>query len=98
MEHRLWNPFDSPGIQADTDVLSKVGNPLGYITSSWGPPSPTHLEYLRQGEAAVAAILVDVNKLFATDVAAFRKQVDAAGLRLLPEEKPIEVRREGAGQ
>jgi photosystem II stability/assembly factor-like uncharacterized protein len=97
LERRLWSPFDSPGIQPDTDVLSKVGNPFGYITSSWGPPSPTHLEYLRQGEAAVAAILVDVNNFFATDVAVFRKQVDAAGLRLLREEKPIEVKREGAG-
>jgi hypothetical protein len=58
------------------------------------------LEYLRQAEAAVAAVLVDFNKFFkffATDVAAFRKQVDDAKLRLLPEEKPIEVKKEGGG-
>jgi hypothetical protein len=95
LERRLWNPYDSPGIQPETDVLNKVGYPFVYILSSWAPPSPTHLEYLRQAEAAVAAILVDFNKFFATDVAAFRKQVDDAKLRLLPEEKPIEVKREG---
>ena len=68
-----------------------------YILSSWAPPSPMHLEYLRQAETAVAAILVDFNKFFATDVAAFRKQVDDAKLRLLPEEKPIEGKKEGGG-
>jgi photosystem II stability/assembly factor-like uncharacterized protein len=93
LERRLWIPYDAPGIQPETDVLSKVGYPFGYILSSWAPPSPTHLEYLRQAEAAVAAILLDVNKLYTTDVAAFRKQVDDAKLRLLPEEGPIEVKR-----
>ncbi len=94
LERRLWIPYDSPGIQPETDVLSKVGYPFGYILSSWSPPSPTHLEYLRQAEAAVAAILADVNKLYTTDVATFRKQVDDAKLRLLPEEGPIEVKRD----
>ena len=98
LERQLWIPYDAPGIQPETDVLSKVSYPSGYILSSWAPPSPTHLEYLRQAETAVAAILVDFNKFFATDVAAFRKQVDDARLRLLPEEKPIEVRREGGGR
>jgi len=97
LERRLWIPYDVPGILPDTDVLSKVFNPYGYILSSWAPPSPTHLEYLRQAEAAVAAILIDFNKFFTTDVAAFRKQVDDAKLRLLPEEKPIEVKKEGGG-
>ncbi len=98
LERRLWIPYDAPGIQPETDVLSKVGYPAGYILSSWSPPSPTHLEYLRQAETAVAAVLVDFNKFYATDVAAFRKQVDDARLRLLPEEKPIEVKRVGGGR
>ncbi|HEX4964237.1 MAG TPA: hypothetical protein VF173_25670 [Thermoanaerobaculia bacterium] len=93
LERRIWTPYDIAGIQPDTDVLSRVGYPFGYILSSWAPPSPTHQEYFRQAETAVAALLADFNKLYATDVAAFRKQVDDAKLRLLPEEKPIEVKK-----
>jgi photosystem II stability/assembly factor-like uncharacterized protein len=88
LERRLWQPYDSVGIQPETDVLTATGTTLGYILSSWAPPSPTHLEYLRQAEKRVGDILADVDRFFATDVAAFRKAADAAGVRLLPDLGP----------
>jgi hypothetical protein len=92
LERRLWIPYDAVGIQPETDALSKVNYPAGYITSSWVPPSPTHLEYIRQAEKAVNDALADFNRFFETDVAAFRKQVDELKIRLLPELGRVEVK------
>jgi hypothetical protein len=93
LERRLWLPYDTVGIQPDTDALTKVYYAMGYILSSSEPPSPTHLEYLRQAEVEVQSALKDFNHLFETDVAAFRKQVDDAKIRLLPEMEPVEVKK-----
>jgi photosystem II stability/assembly factor-like uncharacterized protein len=93
LERRLWQPYDVVGIQPETDALTKVGNSVGYVLSSWAPPSPTHLEYLGQAEKTVDAALADVNRFFETDVAAFRKAADAAGARLLPDLGKVEVKR-----
>ncbi len=93
LERRLWIPYDSVGIQPDNDALSKVFYVFYYVTGTWEPPSPTHLEYLRQAEANTQAVLADFNRFFETDVAAFRKQVDEANVRLLPDLGKVEVKR-----
>jgi sortilin (neurotensin receptor 3) len=93
LERRLWVPYDAVGIQPETDVFSQVNYAAVYVTSSWAPPSPTHLEYVRQAEKATEAALADFNRFFATEVAAFRQQADAAGVRLLPELGKVEVKR-----
>jgi photosystem II stability/assembly factor-like uncharacterized protein len=93
LEVRLWTPYDAVGIQPGTDATTKVFYAFGYTLSSMAPPSPTHLEYLRQAEKATNDVLADVNRLFETDVAAFRKQADAAGARLLPDLGKVEVKR-----
>jgi Sec-independent protein translocase protein TatA len=93
MERRLWVPYDTVGLQPETDVLTKVFYAMGYVLSTYEPPSPTHLEYLRQAEVAVQSVLADFNHLFETDVAAFRKQVDESKIRLLPEMGPVEVKK-----
>ena len=92
LERRLWVPYDAVGIQPPTDALSKLFDAYGGVLSSWEPPSPTHLETLRVAESAAQAVLADFNHFFATDVAAFRKQVDEAKIRLLPEAAPVEVK------
>ena len=93
MERRLWVPYDAVGIQPETDALSKLYYVFGYVLSTWAPPSPTHLEYLRQAEAGTQAVLADFNRFFETDVAAFRKQVDDAQVRLLPDLGKVELKR-----
>ncbi|HEY7215725.1 MAG TPA: hypothetical protein VIC28_13925, partial [Thermoanaerobaculia bacterium] len=93
LERRLWIPYDAVGIQPPTDALSKLFDAYGGVLSSWDPPSPTHLETLRVAESAAQAVLADFNRFFATDVAAFRKQVDEAKIRLLPETGPVEVKK-----
>ncbi|HKI03719.1 MAG TPA: hypothetical protein VKK31_17195 [Thermoanaerobaculia bacterium] len=92
LERRLWVPYEAVGIQPATDALSDLGY-FGYTLESTEPPSPTHLEYLRQAEAKVQSVLADFNRFFETDVAAFRKQVDDAGIRLLPAVGKVEVKR-----
>jgi len=92
LEKRLWIPYDTAGIQPDNDLLSQVFYARMYATSTWAPPSPTHQEYLRQAEAAVAKTLDDYNRLFDTEVAAFRKQIDEKQIRLLAPAGRLEVR------
>ena len=93
LELRLWTPYDAVGIQPGNDATSKVFFAFAYVLSSMAPPSPTHLEHLRQAEKAVNDTLADINRFFATDVAAFRKTADAAGARLLPDLGAVEVKR-----
>ena len=93
LERRLWQPYESVGIQPETDALTKAGYAFGYVLSTWAPPSPTHLEYLRQAEKIVNDTLADVNRFFDTDVAPFRKAADTAGVRLLPDLGKVEVKR-----
>jgi photosystem II stability/assembly factor-like uncharacterized protein len=95
LEKKLWTPYDTPGIVADDDLLSQLFYVRGYIQSSWAPPTPNHMEFLRQFAARTATVVADVNKYFDTDVAAFRKQVDEEGLRLLGPVPPIRI---GKGQ
>jgi hypothetical protein len=83
LEKRLWQSPEAVGIQPDTDVLSQSLRALANLQSSLGPPSPTHLELLRQAESRAGAFLADLDKFFETDVAAFRRQVDEAGVGLL---------------
>ncbi|HSG40871.1 MAG TPA: hypothetical protein VLE27_14630 [Thermoanaerobaculia bacterium] len=94
LERRLWVPYDiKAAIYPETDALSKTFYALYYVLGSWHPPSPTHLEYLRQAEANVTAALADANRVLETDVAAFRKQVDDANLRLLPDLGKLELKK-----
>jgi hypothetical protein len=93
LELRMWTPYDAVGIQPGTDVATQTFYAFGYVLSSMAPPSPNQLEYLRQAEKATDGILADVNRFFETDVAAFRKQADAAGARLLPDLGKVEVKR-----
>jgi hypothetical protein len=83
LEKRLWASPETKGIVAETDVLSQVFYPLFYIQSSWDPPTPTHLEFLRQGEARLNAYLADLGAFFDKDVAAYRSEVEAARIGLL---------------
>ena len=96
LDHRLWQGPDENGIQPPDDVYSKLSYVQNALTSSWDPPSPTQLEYLRQTAADLDRYLDDLNRFYATDVAAFRKQAAAAKIELLPEEPPIAVAKPGS--
>jgi len=90
LEKRLWQAPETKGLVADTDVLSKISYASWYLSSSWDPPSPTHLEYLGQAELKLETFLADFNPLFDIQVAEFRRQVEQAGFGLLPAHQPIE--------
>ena len=93
LERRLWVPYDTVGLQPDTDALTKVFYAYGYVLSTWEPPSPTNLEYVRLAEKEVQTVLADYNRFFETDVAAFRKLADEAQVRLLPEMGKVELKK-----
>ena len=93
MERRLWSPYDAVGLLPETDLLSHISYARGYLTDTWEPPSPTHLEYLRQAEKEAADLMAEVNRLFDTEVADFRRQVEAAGMGLLPVLERLEVKK-----
>ncbi|MFQ5695800.1 MAG: hypothetical protein ACE5HB_07420, partial [Terriglobia bacterium] len=94
MERRLWVPPGTKGIVGDTDVLSKVSFLLRAFSSSWEAPTDAQLTYLRQADALAQEVFADFNRLFDEQVAAFRRQVQEAGIELLPPREPLALSQE----
>jgi hypothetical protein len=91
MELKLWIPPKTQGLFRDRDLYSKVSN-LGFMLgSSWDAPNDTQRSYVRNVEIETSDVLADFDRLFAGDVAAFRQQVQAAGIGLLPVQEPLAV-------
>ena len=90
-EKAFWQAPEAKGILAERDVLSRIGYASFYVASSWDPPSPTHLAYLKRAEEDLQALLAEVNQLFETKVAAYRRQAAEAGIGLLPAQEPLRL-------
>ncbi len=89
LEDQLWQPPDTIGIVAEKDVMTAIYYVQGYLDSTWDPPGPTHLEYLRQAKEKLASVIEAVNKFDADEVAPFRKRVEESGPKLLPALDPL---------
>ena len=89
LEKRLWVPPDTKGYVAETDPMSKIQNVLQFLNSSWDAPTPAQLAYLHEAEDLTDKMLTEFNQLFVTRVADYRKQVEQAGVELLPVKEPL---------
>jgi hypothetical protein len=83
LERQLWLPYDTVGLQEDDSLVGRLFEAQSYLTSSWEPPSPNHMEYLRQVEADAEKAFAVLDRFFAADVAAFRLQAREAGSCML---------------
>jgi photosystem II stability/assembly factor-like uncharacterized protein len=83
VEKRLWAPPETVGIVAENDVVSKLYEAAAPLEASWDAPTPSDQARLDVATAKLAEALAEVDALFAGDVAAFRRDADAAGVRLL---------------
>jgi len=91
LEELLWVRPGTKGIVADTTVYSRIGFALRALTSSWDNPTPAQQTYLRRAETQLEETLVEFNRVFAEDVADFRRQVEAAGIEFLTPQGPLEM-------
>jgi photosystem II stability/assembly factor-like uncharacterized protein len=89
LEKRLYVPPTVKGIIDDQTVMTGAQNIRESLESSWDRPNANQLASLDAAEAQSKAILADFNKVFSTDVAAFRKQVADAKIDLLAPQDPI---------
>ena len=83
VEKQLWSPPETVGIVAENDAVSKIFDAAGPLEGSWEAPSPSDAARLELARAKLGEVLAAVDALFAADVAAFRRDADAAGVRLL---------------
>ena len=83
VEKRLWSPPETVGIVAENDAVAKIWDAAGPLEASWEAPSPSDQARLELAEAKLEEVLAAVDALFAADVAAFRRDAEAAGVRLL---------------
>jgi photosystem II stability/assembly factor-like uncharacterized protein len=90
IEKRLWAPPETVGIVAENDAVSPIFEAAGALEGSWAPPTPSDQARLDLAQAKLAAVLQDLDALFATEVAAYRRDVDAAGIRLLAPVEPLQ--------
>lgn len=72
-------PEMSIGVPREDLVLEKVWIVVDTLQTSMDPPTPSTLAWFETAEKALDAYLVDFNRFYAEDVAAFRKQIAAAG-------------------
>jgi photosystem II stability/assembly factor-like uncharacterized protein len=83
LESRLWQSPETKGIVARTQVFARIQIARGHLESSWDPPSAAHLEHLARAESELTAFLAELSKFLETDLAAYRKQAQVAGIALL---------------
>ena len=77
---------NSQGIVRQPNTVSaRLGGVARSLGTSWDPPTPTQLTYLRQAEEILARALKDFNKVFSEEVASYRAAVEQAKLPLVPE-------------
>jgi photosystem II stability/assembly factor-like uncharacterized protein len=90
LEKEFWTPpGTTKGIQRVNNAsrrLSYVGGSLG---SSRDAPTQAQMVYLEQAESALQSALVEFNRVFSEDVAAFRAQVESAGISFLEPGEPL---------
>ncbi len=92
VEKVFWTaPGSTKGIQRPNNVYRRIRYVSRSLSSSWDAPTPTQGIYLQQAEAALEEALVGFNQLFAEDVAEFRSQVEASGIKFLEPKQPLEV-------
>ena len=92
VERRFYVPADLKGLlEDDTTALSEVENVRRAIGNSWEAPAPNTAADLEEADATTRAALADLNKLYAEDVPAFRKQLADAKIDLLGDAGPIEI-------
>lgn len=83
---------DGKGIRRNDDAaFPSVREAFYVLDNTWEAPPPVQLNYLGRAEAALADILPELNRVMLEDVTAFREQVEALDLRLLPPTDPIEM-------
>jgi hypothetical protein len=85
MEKTLYTPASTKGIVDDSDVaFSQADFARRSLESSWDRPNAAQLAALDRAEATAKTALAEVDRLWAEDVAAFRKLVEGAKIELLP--------------
>ncbi len=90
VEAVFWTaPGTVKGIQRPNNVSRKLGYVGGSLASSWDAPTQAQGYYLQHAEAALEAALAELNRVFAEDVAAFRGQVETAGISFLDAKEPL---------
>jgi hypothetical protein len=79
----LWTPPEEPGLVGPGRIASDLQQASGSLASSWDPPSPTHLERLRQAEERLTKYLADLDAFFGKEVASFREKAGKEEVGLL---------------
>ena len=85
-------PAESQGIFASgRTVSSKLTRVYRSLQSSWDMPTEAQELALTRADAALERALATLNRFIAEDMAAFRAEVDAAGLELFTVKEPLSV-------
>jgi hypothetical protein len=77
LEKKMWQSPEGIGIRPDIDAQSSLYGAFD-VQSSWEPPTPNDRAKLARAHKAVQSVVDELNKLFAGDVAAYRKKAEEA--------------------
>jgi photosystem II stability/assembly factor-like uncharacterized protein len=92
LEALFWDPPGSTkGIVRSDKPQRRIGYAMGALSSTWDAPTPAQEAYLQAAEAQLEEALMELNRVFAEDVAGFRQQVEEAGFEFLEPKESLEV-------
>ena len=98
VEELFTGPREIQGFRGGgNQVLSRIGEAIGGLSSSWDAPTQAQLTYLQHAEQVLQAALPRFNRVISEDLAAYRRQLEAAWVEQIPAGGPLtmEWRREG---
>lgn len=83
LKKRVWVNSRQRDIPPEDEVMAPIGRALDYVTSSWAPPSPTHLAYLEIAKTALEKLTQEVDAYFTAEVVPYKAKVKEAGVEVL---------------
>ncbi|MFQ6047335.1 MAG: hypothetical protein ACE5PT_13435, partial [Gemmatimonadales bacterium] len=95
LEEEFTGPQEIQGILRRPDaVLAMVSQAYRALSATLAAPTEAQMLYLEQADARLGRGVERVNDILAQEVAAFRRQVEAAGIELFPALEPVEMERQ----
>ncbi len=81
---------DVQGLLVDPyTVLARLGNVVDALESSWDAPTQAETALMRQADQVLQAALARFNSVVGTDVAAYRRRLQAAQVQVFPQPETL---------
>jgi photosystem II stability/assembly factor-like uncharacterized protein len=91
LSNKFIPPSDRQGtFRGDDNVTGKLRSVAGSLSSSYDAPTEAQLKYWKQAQQYMEDALKEFNRVFAENVAGFKKKVETTSFTLFPASEPLD--------